>query len=695
MGQRPSVKNRSLMIRIGGVAAWGMAAVAIGLCLGLPAHAATITVTSTEDDSLTDLARNGTCDLREALQAANRNIPVGECAAGEAGSDTISFYLLESSPGPLPPFPVLPSIRPVAELPAVLEPIVIDGLSQVDCDSGPCVEIDGRDAGPVSGLTLAAGGSIVRGLVINRFEGPGISILGPGNNVIEGNYIGTDGRGIADLGNLDGIHIDNSPDNTIGGIAVGSRNLISGNGMESRSAPREDGGYGVYISGGGSVRNRVIGNFIGTTANGTGPLGNAVAGVQISNAPGNQIGGLTPESRNVISGQQRQRGYGDGFGVRVSGASSEGNLIQGNFIGTDESGSSALGNDCGVLVLDAPDSVVGGTSADARNVISGNRRVNVEIQSAAVWAGSAGTVVQGNFIGTDATGRSGLEAETETGVAILYAPDILIGGADSGAGNVISDNRGGVYVVAQNVHVLGNLIGTDFTGMNPLPNEDFGVKIQGHGVKVGGSSEDEANTIAFNGGTGVLVVLDESWVPYSSTTNEIAKNSIHSNGLLGIDLTVWRNDGSPREPDGPTPRNDSGFIYGPNLTQSCPILSTASVVGSAAVVAGELRSRTNMEFTIRFFSNPEVDRTGYGEGRYFLVEQVVRTGEDGSAEFVVALPEDVPVGTYITATATDPRGNTSEFSTGIEVRPATISIPLPGGPDRKKPKRPQKAAVRQ
>ena len=201
-------------------------------------------------------------------------------------------------------------------------------------------------------MVLAADNSTIRGLVINRFGSAGIVINGD-NNTIAGNFIGTDVTGTLDYGNANtGLSISAGADgNTIGGTTATDRNVISGNT-----------GAGVSISGANNV---LRGNYIGTNAAGTADVGNSQYGVRIFADAGNVIGGTTPESRNVISGN-------DIVGLLLSGSSST--LIQGNYIGTDVTG------------LDRPRQHVrrrhAGQQCDrqydrrrragARNVISGN-----------------------------------------------------------------------------------------------------------------------------------------------------------------------------------------------------------------------------------------------------------------------------------------------------------------------------------
>src|SRR5262249_31018896 len=147
-----------------------------------------------------------------------------------------------------------------------------------------------------SGLIIGGGDSTVRGLVINSFTGPGITLASDGNHV-EGNYIGTNFSGTAvtdilgsPLGNFEGVLVLGY-DNTIGGTTPAARNVISGN-----VSPN---GAGVHILV-GYAGNKVQGNFIGTDVYGTTALGNTI-GVCI-NGYDNLVGGEKPEESNLISG---------------------------------------------------------------------------------------------------------------------------------------------------------------------------------------------------------------------------------------------------------------------------------------------------------------------------------------------------------------------------------------------------------
>ena len=121
---------------------------------------------------------------------------------------------------------------PLSGLPSIDDPAIIDGATQPGYAGKPIIELDGSQSGNEVALSIGAGGSTVRGLVINRFAG-GIFISGGGGNHIEGNYIGTDVTGTLALGNqYNGIAIESSSSNTIGGTTTGAGNVIVASGLD-------------------------------------------------------------------------------------------------------------------------------------------------------------------------------------------------------------------------------------------------------------------------------------------------------------------------------------------------------------------------------------------------------------------------------------------------------------------------------
>jgi hypothetical protein len=442
------------------------------------------------------IAPDGLVTLREAIASANgnANINTDVVATGDYGADTIDFAI------------GVPTINVLTALPDVSDPLglTIDGTTQPGFAGTPLIEIHFNAAGPeVDGLHLTAGANTIRSLVINHFTGDGIQIDSDGNT-IAGNYIGTNRAGDTAVPNaLDGVFLSGGAHgNTIGGTSAGERNLISGNsgngvGMnEVRHV--DDGGQNAAVEV-GAHGNLVVGNYIGTDAAGTAELGNSGSGVLLA-AGKNTIGGSVAGARNIISGNAIH-------GVHLIGLGASGNLVAGNFIGTDVTGSVEVGNTGdGVLLQGAPDNTVGGTTAGARNIISGNR-YGVHLGN----GDASGNLVAGNYIGTDVAGTSDL-GNSHSGVLLLGGSDNTIGGTTLGARNLISGNDAhGVEFNPQNGPASGNLvsgnfIGTEVTGTGDLGNSGDGVLILGASDNtIGGPVAGARNIISGNGSNGVEV----------------------------------------------------------------------------------------------------------------------------------------------------------------------------------------------
>jgi len=279
---------------------------------------------------------------------------------------------------------------------------------------------------------------------------------------------------------------------------------------------------GIFVETGGCS---ISGNFIGTSATGITDLGNGGSGVAVGgDADNNTVGGEFINARNLISGNA-------GDGVRIDSLVAEGNAIQGNLIGTDATGRAALGNTGnGVVLTDgAPTSRVGGPSAGARNVISANG-------SDGVLVTASDAVVQGNFVGTDATGRADL-GNAGSGIRLLSGGGHLIGGTEAGAGNTVSGNgAAGVEVSSTNNTIQGNRIGTSVGGNTALRNED-GVRIQaGTGNAVGGPAEGARNVISGNLGDGLAIGGSETTVQGNFIGTTADGSAALGNGLDGVDI---------------------------------------------------------------------------------------------------------------------------------------------------------------
>ena len=256
-----------------------------------------------------------------------------------------------------------------------------------------------------------------------------------------------------------------------------------------------------------------------------------------------------------------------------------------------------------------------------------------------------GNTVEGNFIGTDSSGTQDL-GNGDSGVETyrVGANDNSVGGSSPGARNLISgnDDDGVVIDDGQGNRVLGNLVGTTKDGAAPLGNFDAGVRTSAvSNNTVGGGTPEGANTIASNGGNGVEIVS-------TGSGNRILSNSIFSNGGLGIDLGD----------DGSTANDPGDADTGPNGFQNKPVVRSAETGGTKTAVSARLNSAPNRTFVVRFFSNP----SGTDEGKKFIGQKSVGTDGSGNATFSFSPAQKVALGRTITATATSPVGNTSEFS---------------------------------
>lgn len=392
--------------------------------------------------------------------------------------------------------------------------------------------------------------------------------------------------------------------------------------------------------------------------------------------------GATVESRNglvISSGNATVQGLViDGFDTAITTVGSGGNHIVGNFIGTDVTGTSARANRRGIDSDVNGDLIGGGAPAD-RNVISGNTGAGVTLDT----DGSANTV-QGNYIGTNAAGTA--DIANLIGIDASQSDENQIGGTQSSRGNLISGNTVGIRLenTANGNTIQGNRIGLTAAN-NPLGNSSNGIEITSGASnnQVGGSAAGAGNTIAYNGGAGVDVFDEELFFlkstsslksiksqineVSSATGNRISRNSIFANEGLGIDLDddgVTANDESDDSPDG-----DSG----PNNLQNFPDLSA-----SGDKIVGKLVSTPSTTFTIEYFENGSADPSGYGEGQTYKGSLQASTNIEGIATFTIPGPysQTVP---FITATATDPDGNTSEFSLAVHA-PNLPPTADPGGP---------------
>ena len=561
----------------------------------------TVNTTNDIDDGI---CGDDHCSFREAINAANDFV-------GEGSDDRIVFDL--PGDGPF-------TIQPTSALPQIQDSVTIDGTTQpgANCEAWPptlLIELDGSNAGAgADGLTINPGNITIQGLVINRFDGNGINLQEGIGAQITCNFIGTNVNGATALGNGQaGVFSSSGVGNIIGGDAPQARNLISGNeasGIQFEGSQTKGniiaGNYiGVDVTGqtalangrsgvdirrtsdhtiggtngisvGGSCTgacnlisgnsldgielsqaNQIVvqGNFIGTDARGTAALGNNRYGIQVEIADDNTIGGDTPEARNVIAATLTQ------MGISIQDGSRD-NIVQGNYIGTDVSGTEALGNAVGGLeiVLGATSNTIGGVQDNEGNLISGNDGYGIRVFSTTV------NLIEGNFIGTEADGVAKL-GNQDAGIEIDSASQTTIGSLDAARGNIIAANDGDGIVIhgttATENKIIGNAI-SDNVGLGiDLDNDGLTVN-DGPGDPDAGPNDlqnfPEIDTAIVVGNTitvaGTLNSASEETYSIEVFANTTCDPSDHGEGevfVLRDTVTIHSGGSAPFSLSGPLP----------------------------------------------------------------------------------------------------------------------------------------------
>jgi parallel beta-helix repeat protein len=409
------------------------------------------------------------------------------------------------------------------------------------------------------------------------------------------------------------------------------------------------------------------------------------------------------------------------------------NVISGNFIGTDPSGLTALGNRLGIYIENVSENVIGGTSPGERNIISGNTNgIYIEKESA------TGNKIFGNYFGVDITGLNKLEQAKN--VTLYNAPGNYIGGSVEGAGNVISGsgftsmsyappwaginilginstnniiqgnyigtdraglnlignrqagvtiesnhntvggssvaerniisgNGAGIYISGEYNIIRGNFIGTKVNGIDPLENDE-GLFITGKYNVVGGMTASESNLIAFNRKDGIKIIYTPSDPPNPTIATG---NSVYENSIFtngGLGINLL---GGTENSYGVTLNDPGDSDSGPNNLQNYPVLTKVEVdIGT--FITGSLNSTPNTTFRIDFYSSPVGDPSGYGEGQTHIGWTELTTDANGNADFYTSIGFIPPAGHVITSTATDPDGSTSEFSNWIKTAEPTTYL---------------------
>jgi hypothetical protein len=541
----------------------------------------------------------------------------------------------------------------------------IYGLTIRNFSSNGIILEAGASSNKIGGDRTIGVGPNGRGCLIIANGGSGIELRGTGtdSNYIQGNYIGIDASGKVDSGNTyNGVAIwQGAKGNTVGGINPGFHNVISGNEQN-----------GVWIGGNGADQNVVIGNYLGTTSDGMAPVGNGFSGVSLqSGAQNNWIGGTAAGEGNLISGNHDHGIYlsdpntrfnrilgnkigsnlsgnaaigqgwngivitlgasqniiGDGSsggrnlisgnpqdGIRVEGSTTISNTIQGNYIGTNLNGTSALPNGLhGVELADyTHGNLLGGNRLVGQgNLLSGNRNHGVVVGSYAHH-----NTVAGNLVGPDVSGSYSLGGHPFGGIDIAEgAHDNTIGGLIPGWGNLVSGNQTDGIALFDNTgsgtwnnQIAGNTIGLTLDGSGLLPNRGDGI----FNVLGAYNTRIEQNTIAGNTGYGVWTV--------ECIGNTITQNSIYTNTLGGIR----------------------------NLCQAAPQVT--------AVSTDTLTGRAAPNARVEFFSDDG------DQGRYYEGFTTANT----SGDFTYTHPGGFK-GPNIMATSTNSGGTTSAFSKPVHL----------------------------
>ncbi len=483
----------------------------------------------------------------------------------------------------------------------------IGGIIQVSTNgSGVVTTIDSVVAAG-SGYDSGGSGPVVAAATSSNVGNDGVELTDPGtsNNLIQGNYIGTNASGAAMLPNYRGVYITNdATDNLIGNDGTGANdaaetNVVSGNR-----------GSGIRIE---SDDNHVAGNFIGLNAAGAAAIPNTwggvgTAGVYLtSTATGSIVG--TDGSNSPFNVDERNYIAGDGTGITLSGA----DVVSGNWIGLGPAGTAIGSQTIGIQVNGSGGRVgTDGSATDERNVISGN--------ITGIWlenSSATNVTIAGNYIGTDATGT--LALGNNVGIlADVGSSNNTIGGATAAFRNVISGNlSNGVVIDSASSNVIeGNVIGTDYTGTANLGNGGDGVLITSGATL----NTIEDNVIDFNLSFGVEIS------GAASTGNFIHGNSIFNNGSSGIAST-----------------GGAGAVE----TLAVPAIVAISTSPTSTSILGSLTNAPDSTFVIDFFSNDSGN-----DGEFYLGSDTVETDGSGIASFNSSFPVGSTTSQVFTTTVT-------------------------------------------
>ncbi len=436
--------------------------------------------------------------------------------------------------------------------------------------------------------------------------------------------------------------------NPAGGVLAGTltRNAVSGTAVfDNLSIDRIGNGYTLTTTSPGLAGNTsqvfdVLSPFVVRNLNDSGPASLRSAIIAANSTPGADsisfdIPGSGPYS--IALGTQLPT---------ITEALTIDGTTQPGFSGTpiiELNGSGVVGPSYGLLI----------TSSDCviKGLVINRFFFGIQLSSR---NGPGRHVVEGNYIGTNLAGTASLG---NTNGIVVGSSDNVIGGDTVAERNVVSGNTNvGIFLSNDPRNIVnGNLVGTDATGITSIPN-GVGIVSFSDSSVIGGVSNGEGNLVAFNQQEGIRILS-----PGNRTS--IRGNSIHSNGGLGIDLSA----------NGVTPNDPGDSDSGANSLLNFPVLALA-LGGANTTIQGTLNSRPSANYTLDFYSSPNCDASGYGEGTVYLGSSTVSTDATNLSSFNVVIPATTMIGHFVTATATDSQGNTSEFSTCRVVSQSIVSI---------------------
>ena len=471
--------------------------IAIALSLnGL--YAATYTVTNTND--------SGAGSLRQAMTDATGNY---------VGNHTINFNIPTTDTGYDAETGTF-TIHLQSELPYLLiaSNITIDGTSQTANQgntnpNGPEIVLDGGNMNLMSCFRIASANNTIKGFVIGGFQ-YAVLLFGANGGTISDCYIGIAADGVTPFPNQYGIGLSGG---TYGTYNLGyARNVTIRNNVLSGNTAA-----GIVMEGSGTQNNVVVGNRIGVSANGDLPLSNHYGIIVMTNANNNRIGGAAAADRNIISANTE-------IGIYIESADS--NVVCGNYIGVDATGTrtfeyapdSAIQANGVEINTTGKHNIIGGSTPEARNIISGNR-----VYGCIYYGNCSQNNIAGNYIGTDVTGT----------VAIPNATGICVDGSSNHnimENNLLSGNRSyGLFIVTRGTDgniFRGNKVGTDATGTAALPN-DVGLMLAADAKDnvIGGDAPEDRNLFSGNMYAGIEVT------DAGTENNRIAGN------YIGVDAT--------------------------------------------------------------------------------------------------------------------------------------------------------------